>query len=77
MLPTPTASTAPPTKLDKQNVSSTEWVGSDDEFSALVDMNVALSVSQKLHYLRRCLNGDALKIVNEFKICDANYTEIV
>ncbi|XP_004521657.1 uncharacterized protein LOC101451129 [Ceratitis capitata] len=54
---------------------STEWKGFYDAFSALVDTNIALSESQKLHYLRSCLKGDALKIVNGFKICDANYSE--
>ncbi|XP_054746651.1 uncharacterized protein LOC129251312 [Anastrepha obliqua] len=64
-------------KMELPNFSgdSTEWIGFFDAFSTLVDCNAALSNGQKLHYLRSCLRGDALKIISGFKICDVNYEE--
>ncbi|XP_053968799.1 uncharacterized protein LOC128870226 [Anastrepha ludens] len=65
----------PKMELPKFSGDSTEWIGFFDAFSALVDCNAALSNGQKLHYLRSCLRGDALKIISGFKICDVNYEE--
>ncbi|XP_054746522.1 uncharacterized protein LOC129251187 [Anastrepha obliqua] len=65
----------PKMELPTLSGDSTEWIGFFDAFSSLVDSNSALSYGQKLHYLRSCLKGDALKIISGFKICDANYVE--
>ncbi|XP_054746156.1 uncharacterized protein LOC129250562 [Anastrepha obliqua] len=65
----------PKMELPTFSGDSTEWIGYFDAFSSLVDSNSALSDGQKLHYLRSCLKGDALKIISGFKICDANYIE--
>ncbi|XP_054746184.1 uncharacterized protein LOC129250602 [Anastrepha obliqua] len=65
----------PKMELPKFSGDFTEWIGFFDAFSALVDCNAALSNGQKLHYLRSCLRGDALKIISGFKICDVNYEE--
>ncbi|XP_053968521.1 uncharacterized protein LOC128869947 [Anastrepha ludens] len=65
----------PKMELPTFSGDSTEWIGFFDAFSSLVDNNSALSDGQKLHYLRSCLKGDALKIISGFKICDANYVE--
>ncbi|XP_053968764.1 uncharacterized protein LOC128870195 [Anastrepha ludens] len=65
----------PKMELPKFSGDSTEWIGFFDAFSTLVDCNAALSNGEKLHYLRSCLRGDALKIISGFKICDVNYEE--
>ncbi|XP_054729181.1 uncharacterized protein LOC129238173 [Anastrepha obliqua] len=65
----------PKMELPTFSGDSTEWIGFFDAFSSLVDNNSALTDGQKLHYLRSCLKGDALKIISGFKICDANYVE--
>ncbi|XP_067636101.1 uncharacterized protein [Eurosta solidaginis] len=65
----------PKMELPTFSRNSTEWMGFFDAFSSLVDRNTALTAGQKLHYLRSCLKGDALKIINGFQICDANYEE--
>ncbi|XP_017467870.1 PREDICTED: uncharacterized protein LOC108360193 [Rhagoletis zephyria] len=65
----------PEMELPTFSGDSTEWVGFYDAFCSLVDANATLSDGQKLHYLRSCLKGEALKIISGFQICDANYKE--
>ena len=45
-----------------------------DLFNASVDCNTQLSNSEKLNYLRVCVNGDAAKVISSLTITDANYS---
>lgn len=63
-------------KLDLPTFSGsyTEWTSFYDLFSASVDKNSSLSDSQKLHYLKSSVKGDAAKILTSLQITDANYS---
>lgn len=50
-----------------------KWLAFHDTFKALIDSSPELSNIQKFHYLRASLKGDALKLVDSFPMCDANY----
>ena len=42
-------------------------------FDAAVNSNTQLSDSEKINYLRACLQGDAAKLIRSVAITDANY----
>ncbi|XP_063907426.1 uncharacterized protein LOC135125701 [Zophobas morio] len=53
--------------------SYTEWTSFHDTFSALVDENNDLSEIHKFHYLKSCLKGKAIKIIESLKVTSENY----
>lgn len=52
----------------------TNWLAFFHAFQSLVHTNASLSDSQRLHYLRNCLQGEALQLVSSLQICDRNYS---
>ncbi|XP_054087607.1 uncharacterized protein LOC128922101 [Zeugodacus cucurbitae] len=81
---TPQRSTAPespvPVPLPKLQLplfggDPTQWLPFHDAFCSLIHTNANLSNGQKLHYLRNCLNGEALDLVSSLAVCDSNYAE--
>lgn len=50
-----------------------EWTSFHDAFVSLVDSNTNLSDVNKMHYLRSCLKGDALKVIHRLPVTEANY----
>ena len=44
-----------------------------DLFQGIVDTNSKLSNSEKLHYLKASLKGDAAKLLSSVTISDSNY----
>ncbi|XP_036335372.1 uncharacterized protein LOC118745803 [Rhagoletis pomonella] len=63
----------PRIELPKFSGDSTGWILFHDSFKALVHDNTTLSGYQKLHYLRSCLQGEALQVVSNRTISEANY----
>ena len=51
----------------------TDWMSFIDLFKSSVDSNSMLSNSQKLHYLKASLKGDAAKLLSSVTISDSNY----
>ncbi|XP_029178118.1 uncharacterized protein LOC114945928 [Nylanderia fulva] len=51
----------------------TDWENFRNIFESLVANNDALSNSQKFHYLKTSVTGDASLLINNLKISDANY----
>ena len=51
----------------------TDWMSFIDLFQGSVDSNSKLSNSQKLHYLKASLRGDAAKLLSSVTISDSNY----
>ncbi|XP_036347099.1 uncharacterized protein LOC118756443 [Rhagoletis pomonella] len=75
---TSTSFTSSPVQLPKLQLPTfsgdpTNWLAFFDAFQSLVHTNASLSASQKLHYLRNCLQGEALQLVSSLQICDGNY----
>ncbi|XP_036322189.1 uncharacterized protein LOC118736208 [Rhagoletis pomonella] len=68
-----TAVRLPRIELSKFCGDSTGWILFHDSFKALVHDNTTLSGYQKLHYLRSCLQGEALQVVSNLTISEANY----
>lgn len=50
-----------------------EWENFKSIFESLVSSNDALSNTQKLHYLKVNLSGDAALLINNLKVSDENY----
>ncbi|XP_017464622.1 PREDICTED: uncharacterized protein LOC108358016 [Rhagoletis zephyria] len=63
----------PRIELPKFSGDSTGWILFHDSFKALVHDNTTLSGYQKLHYLRSCLQGEALQVVSKLTNSEANY----
>jgi len=59
--------------LPKFSGKLTEWENFRNIFESLVANNDSLSNSQKFHYLKTSVHGDAALIISNFKISDANY----
>ena len=53
--------------------SYAEWTSFRDTFSALVDDNANLSDVHKFHYLKSCLKGKAVKVIESLKVTADNY----
>ena len=53
--------------------SYTDWMSFIDLFNGSVDSNSRLNNSQKLHYLKSSLRGDAAKLLASITISDSNY----
>ena len=51
----------------------TDWVSFNDLFQAAVSSSSLLSDSERLNYLKACINGDAAKLFSSLRITDANY----
>ncbi|XP_071632826.1 uncharacterized protein [Temnothorax longispinosus] len=50
-----------------------EWENFRGIFESLVDKNESLTKTQKLHYLKASLSGEAAVLINNIHISDANY----
>lgn len=50
-----------------------DWAEFNDTFEGIVTNNPNLTSAQKLQYLKSSLKGEAAKVVQALKICDANY----
>ncbi|XP_024875075.1 uncharacterized protein LOC112456632 [Temnothorax curvispinosus] len=50
-----------------------EWEYFREIFEFLVDKNESLTKTQKLHYLKASLSGEASLLINNLKVSDANY----
>jgi len=59
--------------LSKFSGKLTDWEGFRNTFESLVANNEALSNTQKFHYLKTSVQGDAALIINNLRISDANY----
>jgi hypothetical protein len=53
--------------------SYSDWTSFYDTFSALVDQNTQLSEIHKFHYLKSCLEGNAIKTIESLKVTAENY----
>ncbi|XP_011884042.1 PREDICTED: uncharacterized protein LOC105571179 [Vollenhovia emeryi] len=51
----------------------TEWENFRGIFESLVASQESLSNTQKLHYLKACVTGDAAVLINHIQIADTNY----
>ncbi|XP_012216467.1 uncharacterized protein [Linepithema humile] len=51
----------------------TDWESFKNTFESLVVNNEALSNTQKFHYLKTSVIGDAALLINNLRISDANY----
>lgn len=65
----------PRIELPKFNGNYDSWSSFFDLFSSLVDKNNSLTGSQKLHYLKSSMEGQACQIIRSYTITDANYAE--
>lgn len=63
----------PQISLPKFSGSLTEWENFHGNFDSLVASNDALSNTQKLHYLKASVTGDAALLISSLQITDANY----
>lgn len=63
----------PRISLSKFSGNFSEWENFRGIFESLVAANESLSNTQKLHYLKASLTGDAALLVNNIRVCDANY----
>ena len=50
-----------------------QWLTFYNTFNALIDKNTQLGKTEKLHYLKACLKGDAAQIIQSMEITDVNY----
>ncbi|XP_055714801.1 uncharacterized protein LOC129808920 [Phlebotomus papatasi] len=62
-----------PMKLPQFNGDYAQWKSYQDIFISIVDKNDQLSKSQKLHYLKDSLKGEALASIDHLTISDENY----
>lgn len=63
----------PRVTLPKFSGKLTDWENFRNIFEYLVANNDTFSNSQKFHYLKSIVNGDASLLINNLKISDANY----
>lgn len=63
----------PTISLPKFGGEYKDWIKFRDSFAGLVHDNKALRDIQKLYYLRSCLTGKALHIVDSLKVSASNY----
>lgn len=59
--------------LPKFSGDFAEWENFRSLFESFVASNDAIPNTQKLHYLKTSLDGDAAKLIKNLKISDANY----
>lgn len=59
--------------LPKFSGQFTDWENFRSTFESLIATNDALSNTQKFHYLKSSVQGDAALLINNLKITDANY----
>lgn len=65
----------PRIELPKFNGNYESWTSFFDLFTSLVDSNRMLTGSQKLHYLKSSVEGEAAQLIRSYNITDANYME--
>lgn len=68
-----TALQLPRITLPKFSGNFSEWENFRGIFESLVATNDSLSNTQKLHYLKASLSGDAALLVSNIRVSDANY----
>ncbi|XP_022180211.1 uncharacterized protein LOC111040586 [Myzus persicae] len=66
-----------PISLPSFNGDIQEWASFFDCFSALVHNDDSYSPTQKFHYLRTSLCGQALDMIRDIPITEANYDTVV
>ncbi|XP_071652238.1 uncharacterized protein [Temnothorax longispinosus] len=59
--------------LPKFSGNFAEWENFRGILESLVAVNESLSNTQKLHYLKASVTGDAASLINSIKVFDANY----
>lgn len=52
-----------------------DWINFENSFDLVINNNTQLSNQQKLHYLKSCLMGDALKSIETLPVKDENYNK--
>lgn len=62
-------------ELPKFHGNYESWTSFFDLFTSLVDNNRILTGSQKLHYLKSSVEGEAAQLIRSYNITDANYVE--
>lgn len=65
----------PRIELPTFNGKYEEWHAFFDLFNSLIHSNRDISDTQKFHYLRSSLKGDAAEIVSSLEICGTNYAD--
>src|SRR5207249_4524486 len=65
----------PTLDLPKFNGDYTGWISFSDIFQVAVHNNTALKDVQRLQYLRSCLEGEALGIIESLPVTELNYKE--
>lgn len=65
----------PRIELPKFNGTYESWTSFFDIFKSLVHNNKSLSGSQKLHYLKSSVEGEAAQLIRSYSITEANYSE--
>lgn len=63
----------PESKLPSFEGDHTQWLSFKTEFDSMIDSQLDLSDTDKLHYLRSALKGDALRKVQMLPITEDNY----
>ncbi|XP_029160333.1 uncharacterized protein LOC114932333 [Nylanderia fulva] len=63
----------PRISLPKFSGKFSDWENFKNTFESLVANNYALTNTQKFHYLKTSVIGDAALVINNLKISDANY----
>lgn len=64
----------PTINLPTFNGSYETWLGFSDTFKSIVHDNDTIPATQKLHYLKSCLNNEASEIIHSLEISAENYT---
>jgi len=59
--------------LPKFSGNFAEWENFRGIFESLVDSKTSLSNTQKLHYLKASVTGEAALLINHIQIADTNY----
>lgn len=63
--------------LPKFSGKLTEWENFRGVFESLIASNDSLSNTQKLHYLKASVTGDAARLISNLQISDSNYDAAV
>ena len=73
--PPPPLVRLPATELPTFDGDYANWMSFKDLFVALVDSNSSLAPSQKLQYLKGCLEAEPAALIKNMPITDLNYPE--
>lgn len=76
--PLPHTSSKPSSHLPQMTLPSfdgalTMWENYRDQFHALIHRDTSLTESEKMHYLKSSLTGEALRAISHLSITDTNY----